>query len=35
MSAAKDFPGLRRFTPNKMKRRFPVPSVLRSPKKPS
>lgn len=28
MSAAKDFPGLRRFTPNKMNRRFPVPSDI-------
>jgi len=28
MCAAKDFPGLRRFTPSKMKRRFPVPSDI-------
>ena len=28
MCAAKDFPGLRRFTPSKLKRRFPVPSDI-------
>ncbi len=28
MSAAKDFPGLRRFTPTKIKLRFPVPSDI-------
>jgi formyltetrahydrofolate synthetase len=28
MCAVKDFPGLRRFTPKKLKRRFPVPSDI-------